>query len=118
MVEIVLKDHEYAEVREAVLSWKGRENQRWKVLCFFVKTGNSWAKSDEMRENLPELKDPSTVLYDMALRNPDDTPKGKGYYDRFKVYPRGSKAKPILEYNETLGYRIRPEYSETASQTV
>jgi len=118
MVEIVLKDHEYAEVKEAVLSWKGRENQRWKVLCFFVKTGNSWAKSDEMRENLPELKDPSTVLYDMALRNPDDTPKGKGYYDRFKVYPRGSKAKPILEYNETLGYRIRQEYSETASQTV
>ena len=109
--------NELAEVREAVLSWKSRKNQRHRVLCFFVKKRNCWATSDELRENHPELKDSSTVLYDMALRNPDDTPKGKGYYDRFKVYPRGSEAKPILEYSKILGYRIRPEYLETVSQT-
>lgn len=72
---------------------------------------------DELRENLPELKDSTTVLYDMALRNPNDTPKGKGYYDRFRVYPQGSEAKTILEHSKILGYRIKPEYLETVSQT-
>jgi hypothetical protein len=54
----------------------------------------------------------------MALRNPDDTPRGRGYYDRFKVYPAGYSAKPILEFDENVGYRIRSEYHETVSQTI
>jgi hypothetical protein len=113
----MLENHDFAEVREAVHVWKDRKNQRYKALCFFIKTRNSWATLDELRENLPELKDSTTVLYDMALRNPNDTPKGKGYYDRFRVYPQGSEAKPILEHSKILGYRIKPEYLETVSQT-
>jgi len=111
-------DQELTDVRETVMRWKRRQNQRYKVLRFQVDNGNRWIKPDILRRKLPEIKDPSTVLYDIALRNPQDTPRGRGYYDRQRVYHRGYNAKPILVYNKNLGYRIRPEYFAIISQII
>jgi len=111
-------DKELADVKETTISWKYRKNQRFKTLGFLIKNENRWITPDDLRESLPEIKAPSTVLYDMALRNPDYTQRGQGYYDRQRVYPQGYSAKPILEYDENLGYRIRPEYYMTVRRNI
>ena len=113
-----MTDQETTHIREAITSWKRRQNQRYKVLKFQVSNGNKWITPDILCEKLPEIKDPSTVLYDMALRNPDDTPRGRGYYKRQRIYPVGYDAKPILVYNESMGYRIRSEYFEVISRNI
>jgi hypothetical protein len=114
----MLVGQELTDVKETVMSWKRRQNQRYKALKLLVRNGNNWITPNTLRKNLPEIKDPSTVLYDMALRNPDDTDRGQGYYDRQRVYPSGYSAKPILAYDKNIGYRIRPEYYETVLQTI
>lgn len=101
-----------------VQSWKHRKNQRYKVLRYLESHKNAWIKSDALREDYPEIKAPGTVLYDMALRNPSDTARGLGYYERMRVYPKGYTAKPLLKFQENLGYRIRPEYLQMISQNL
>jgi len=39
-------------------------------------------------------------MYDMALRNPDDTPRGRGYYEKNRICLPGYSAKPVLEYDK------------------
>lgn len=109
---------ESAEVREAVLSWKRRQNQRYKILKFLVKNGNQWVTSGIVGASLYEIKDPGVVLYDMALRNPDNTPRGQRYYDRMRVYPLGSSAIPILEYDGINSYRIRSQLYPIVQESI
>ena len=107
-----------SEVKETVMKWKHRLNQRYKVLKLLVASANNWITPDILRVKIPEIKNPDTVLYDMAMRNPADSPKGQDYYDRNRIYPHGSDAKPILEYDETFGYRIFPNFFEVVLKTV
>jgi len=114
----MLNNKERDSIAEAVKSWKYRQNQRHKVLKFLVDHKNMWTKPEALREEYTEIKDSRVVLYDMALRNPDDTPRGLGYYERQRIYPKGYSGKPILEFREDLGYRIRPEYFKAVLQNV
>ena len=101
-----------SEVRENVMSWKRRQNQRYKVLRLQVSNRCKWIMPDTIRRKLPDIKDPTTVLYDMAMRNPTDTPRGRGYCDRNRVYPCGVVAEPIFECHKHLGI----EYDQSISR--
>jgi hypothetical protein len=101
-----------ADLMEAVTSWRQRLNQRYKTLLLLVERNNDWITPRNLRERFPEISDPSTVLYDIALRNPDYSSRGKDYYKRFRIYPEGYSGEAILEFSEINGYRIRPSYYE------
>jgi hypothetical protein len=105
-------------VRQTVGAWKLRKNQRYLVLKSIVDRKNSWLGEDELHSMLPQINDVHVVIYDMLLRNPSDTPRGNGYYDRHRIYPKGAIAHPIIERSAIGKIRIIPRYFETVSKHI
>jgi len=108
---------ELEQVKDKVKKWCKSRNQWSTVLKILVKKNNSPICPRDLKGT--SIKDPATVLYDMALRNPD-----KKYYERnnFMLYGKDYKAKPVLILYKKVGiipyYKIRDEYFDAIKNVI
>lgn len=112
-INSVKEEQEKELVFEIVKYWLQKDTQPGKIVKLLVSRKNVWISSQDISNIFKEIKDPATVLYDLAQRG------SKEYYLRTpRYYPKRFLMKPIIEYNKNKGYRIRPQFFDIVSQTV
>lgn len=96
-----------------VKDWLKKDTQPGKIVKLLVSRKNVWISPQDVSTIFKEIKDPNTVLYDLARRG------SKEYYLRTpKYYPRSYRINPIIEYDKSKGYRIRPQIFDIVSQVL
>lgn len=104
-IDSVQNEKERELVLNIVKHWLQKGTQPGKIVKLLVSRNNVWVSPQDISAVFKEIKDPNTVLYDLARRG------SKEYYLRTtRYYPRGYLINPIIEYDKNNGYRIRPQF--------
>jgi len=101
----LLEEEQWETVFNIVSNWIDKNTQPAKIIKLLVQRDNKWLSPKEISDFYPEIKDPGTVLYDLAKRGSREY-----YLRRPRYYPRRFFIKPFLEYDEKRGYRIKTKF--------
>jgi len=100
-------------VQEVIINWIKKNTQPAKIIRLLLRRGNRWIYPKDVSRIYPEIKDPSTVMYDLTQRGSEEY-----YLRRPRYYPRSLSVEPFLEYNERKGYRIKPKLFDVITRAV
>lgn len=112
-VKSIESERQNETVLEVVSNWIKKDIQPAKIIKLLVIRDNNWLSPKEVSISYPEIKDPGTVMYDLAKRG-----SKKYYLRRPRYYPRSSSILPIFEYNKRKGYRIKTKIFNSINNAV
>lgn len=111
--KIVEEEEQEEIICKLVESWIEKDIQPAKIMKLLVSRKNIWISPKEVKSEYYEIKDPATVMYDLARRGSADY-----YVRRPRYYPSSLSVDPILEYDDLRGYRIKPAYLDAITYAV